>query len=661
MWGDFALYSLVGFDETGLLILALQVVSAMSTASGACMVSKISGMLHIRDDTAPPMLEWNAIDQLKNVSFPLTSLTNLKASKEDQPAMKLLLFYKSSKEDEKKLMLTFTNRPTMNMMKNALQTIVARLKTVIRDSTPLDSGSPSMTPSLPLRGRESTPVTLSNSLVFSDPNSLTDDSLLKNHQLQQKFLLEDKALRDVFTQSVTKYHMSLNVFWLSRLNQLRTYALTISQHRGPYNVLSTIKPVATSDNQVNVNVTRDSINDIFNTYPAVRKAYHDLVPLKISEGEFWSRFFNSKLFRRLRGDKINSTNDRGDFILDKYLYIDEDYTESPDEHTTKKQKQSNDAKVSAFIDLMGNEEDNSQKLGNCPDYTMRFTDESEKQQTTQNPNIRGKVPEKQEENEMIILMRNMNKLSSKMIHSADDLQGHSIAKDGLSKDENNEYEEELELHDLAEIKDENYVRLNINNKIQGQRTEYHHNPHVSLADLSNELKSNCFEKSDNKAEIDLRDIYLSKSQDVDKSYYEVSGLVKQNYKAVRLISSTMKGKGEHNIVSESTFQELLTFNMTVMEFLSQFWKLFLSGRNPTQLKKIFITLKNCKTTLVKLEEEITESISENDQIKQNARLKEKVSKDLVNCLRPIQRGLEKACNEFTSAVAKSNGNKEMVS
>ena len=53
----------------------------MSSISGACMVSKISGMIHIREISSLLVLEWNAIDQLKTVAIPLNSLTNLRASK----------------------------------------------------------------------------------------------------------------------------------------------------------------------------------------------------------------------------------------------------------------------------------------------------------------------------------------------------------------------------------------------------------------------------------------------------------------------------------------------------------------------------------------------------------------------------------------------------
>lgn len=121
------------------------------------------------------------------------------------------------------------------------------------------------------------------------------------------------------------------------------------------------------------------------------------MPNKFSEGEFWSRFFNSKLFRRLRGDKISINNSRGDVILDKYLYIDQNYQEkastAPQKEDNVDNKPANSLKkgrksgfieppkfeemvvpepnISKFLDLLGNEQDNSQKLGNRPDITMR--------------------------------------------------------------------------------------------------------------------------------------------------------------------------------------------------------------------------------------------------------------------------------------------------
>lgn len=630
----------------------------MSSISGACMVSKISGMIHIREDTTPLVLEWNAIDQLKSVSIPLNSLTNLRASKETVPKMILLVSYKLNNED-KELRLTFTNRPTMNNIKESLQTIVARQKTVIKDSpTPVPSSSAPGTPVPLLSANSGSSTSTANLLSFTDPQSLSDQSLLKNHQLQQKLLLEDKNLRNTFTQSVINFKLSPNVFWLTRLNQLRTYALTISQQKGPYNVLSTIKPVASSDNQVNVNVTRDTINEIFATYPIIKKAFDELVPTKFPEGEFWSRFFNSKLFRRLRGDKINTSNERGDFVLDKYLYIDLDFLENEgNDDSNKKSKLQDDIQVNKFLDLLGNEEDNSQKLGNMPDITMRYSDDVSKQNALLNPIVRGKTPQKGQENEMIILMKNMNKLSSKMVHMSGASESQKTQEGGLSVAELNEYEQELNLHDLNEIEDLKYVELNINTKSNNMVVDAQEDSvqNVSLEVLSSFLSGNSFEPKING--INLTETY-SKKNEINKSANDITTLIKQNFRTFKLINQSSKESNENSIVPESMIQEIITYNITIMEFLSQFWKLFLNGTNPNQLKKIFASLKNCKISLNQLSEKITSVINNSTLIQDKPKLKEKLCKDLATCISPLQNGLDKACSDYIKAVRLSSETNE---
>lgn len=635
----------------------------MSSISGACMVSKISGMIHIKEDTTPLVLEWNAIDQLKTIAIPLNSLTNLRASKETAPKMMLLVLYKlNNDQDEKELRLTFTNRPTMNNIKDSLQTIVARQKTVIKDSpTPVPSSSAPSTP-VPLSSANSaSSASTTNLMAFTDPQSLSDLSLLKNHQLQQKLLLEDKNLRNTFTQSVINFKLSPNVFWLTRLNQLRTYALTISQQKGPYNVLSTIKPVASSDNQVNVNVTRDTINEIFGTYPIIKKAFDDLVPSKFPEGEFWSRFFNSKLFRRLRGDKINTSNERGDFVLDKYLYIDLDFVEKEDADESNKRTKlpdKSEVQVNKFLDLLGNEEDNSQKLGNMPDITMRYSDDVTKQNALLNPTVRGKTPQKGQENEMIILMKNMNKLSSKMVHMSAQPESHKTQDDGLSVAEVNEYEQELNLHDLNDIEDLKYVELNINTKshIMFADSQEHSTQNVSPVELSAFLSGNTFQPQLNG--INLTETYSSKKDEINKSANDITTLIKQNFRAFKLINQSSKESTENAIVPDSMIQEIVTYNITIMEFLSQFWKLFLNGTNPNQLKKIFASLKNCKNALNQLSEKITTTINNSSLVQDKPKLKEKLCKDLSTCISPLQNGLDKACSDYIKAVRLSTETNE---
>lgn len=627
----------------------------MSTVSGACSVKNVSGMLHILEEVTPSVLEWKAIDQLKIVTIALNKLKKLQAPKESSNKLMLRILYDQDGE-EKDLRLSFTNRPTMNNIKESLQTIIARLKTIIKDSpTPaIASPAPNQTPSA-----TSPPKTAASSndmMLFTNPDSLSDASLLKNHQLQQKYLLEDKNLRNIFTQSVIKFKLSPNVFWSTRLNQLRTYALTISQHRGPYNVLSTIKPVATSDNQVNVNVTRDTINEIFDTYPIVKRAFDDLVPAKASEGEFWSRFFNSKLFRRLRGDKINTINTRGDVVLDKYLYIDVNYLD-----TEEKPNENNEenTEVKKIIDLRANQDDNSQKLGNKPDITMRFLDDTDK--TTK---VKSKGPG--QENEMIILMKNMNKLSSKIISMNSILEANTvnnIPKRGgsseLSPNEIDEFEEELNLNDLNDHEELKYIQLNISNNINYENPVLDIKDDVSTTSITNtpiedikQYYKNCgfYQNS-----INLNDIYQNKENVIDKSVSDFITITKHNSKIYKIInnfkdSNQLNFQNNNNIINDSIYQQLITFNITIMEFLSHFWSIFLNGNNPIQLKKIFASLRQCKSNLNELIDNIIKIFNSNDAINKNEKLKDKLIKDLDTCVFPLQQGLDKAINDYVKAV-----------
>ena len=53
------------------------------------------------------------------------------------------------------------------------------------------------------------------------------------------------------------------------------------------------------------NLTIDDIQSVFKTYPTVRQKYVANVPHKITESDFWTKFFQSYYFRR---DLINTTS-----------------------------------------------------------------------------------------------------------------------------------------------------------------------------------------------------------------------------------------------------------------------------------------------------------------------------------------------------------------
>lgn len=621
------------------------------------MVLKVSGMVHVMEDSEKAALEWKAIDSLKNIAIPLSSITKLRATPEGNPKTILLILYKNNVSDteEKKLQLTFMNRPTMNKIKETLQTVVARQRTVIKDSpTPTPEGLTPDSLSQEQRSSSADSRVGTPQLSIASEDDLSDQNLLKNHQLQQKLLMEDKGLRKVFTHAVMNYGMMPNIFWLTRLNQLRTYALTISQQRGPYNVLSTIKPVASSDNKVNVSVTRDAINEIFRTYPIIKRAFDDLVPLRFTEGEFWSRFFNSKLFRRLRGDRIQNSNEKGDVILDKYLYMDQDSLQAPQEEMEeRKRRKGNDESetyVSRFLDVYGNEVDNSQKLGNMPDVTMRFSDDPSRSIA---PSNKSKTNLRSQEDELIILMKNMNNLSSKMVNMVSEKNDNRSVGNNLSSEEKSEYTNELSLHDLNEAEGTNYIELHLNPDTGNKVAEADNLVQdIDPTEYQRYFEQTYFKLGD---EIDLTDIYKSKDKDIIETANGINGIVKQNFKVYRSTNYQMPyEKNASLLFPDSILEEISALNITIIEFLSQFWKLFLSGSNSSQLKKIFTSLKNSKSNLNKLLEKIYNIVQNHEANKNNPKAVERIKKDLYLCFSPLVMGLDKACTNYVEALRQTN-------
>lgn len=74
--------------------------------------------------------------------------------------------------------------------------------------------------------------------------------------------------------------------------------------------LADIQPQTDGCNGIKYNITKEIIEAIFNTYPAVKRKHFESVPHKISEQDFWQRFFQSHYFHRDR------TTSAKDFFVD---------------------------------------------------------------------------------------------------------------------------------------------------------------------------------------------------------------------------------------------------------------------------------------------------------------------------------------------------------
>lgn len=92
----------------------------------------------------------------------------------------------------------------------------------------------------------------------------------------------------------------------------------------------------------------------------VKRAYDAFVPDKLSEGEFWKRYFQSRFFHRSRSGR--GANEPDDDIFDKALEEDEEETKS----APKRIKLDH---INRLVDLSTTEEDHFEPF-TTPDSTM---------------------------------------------------------------------------------------------------------------------------------------------------------------------------------------------------------------------------------------------------------------------------------------------------
>ena len=207
------------------------------------------------------------------------------------------------------------------------------------------------------------------SAVNAQPGSVRwfDDSQLKTDiELQQSLMKKDEGLHQTYMEALSTKPESISgaafnsQFWSTRLNLLRAHAIEINQKKGAYNVLSTVKP-RTVDGELKLNISVEQVQMIFAQHPLVKRIYNENVP-RLSEAQFWSRFFLSRLSKKLRGERVNNT-DQTDPLFDKY-----DASENTQGTQSKIMAQS----VPHIIDIEGNEENQGGvRSGNAKDVEMR--------------------------------------------------------------------------------------------------------------------------------------------------------------------------------------------------------------------------------------------------------------------------------------------------
>ncbi|KAI8662799.1 hypothetical protein LRP88_07007 [Fusarium phalaenopsidis] len=346
----------------------------MAIPAGRTLFKKKDGILTLTSDHQ--FVTWTPNSGgPPTVSLSVSNITNLQQTPDTSAKVMLKVFEKTSESADPATYLFHFNTPEAKAEAKAVKDLLSSLLAASRTN---DAGVPK--PSAPGTGGSSTPTANGNagsgsasmafaSAVNSQPTSLRwfDDAHLKNDiELQRSLMSKDTSLNQTYMEAMQTKPDSISgaafnaQFWSTRTNLLRAHAIETNQKKGAYNVLSTVKP-KTVDGELKLNISVEQVQMIFAQHPLIKRVYNENVP-RLSEAEFWSRFFLSRLSKKLRGERVTE-NDPNDPLFDKY---------DPSENTVAVQSKIMAQQVPHIIDIEANEENQGGfKSGNAKDIEMR--------------------------------------------------------------------------------------------------------------------------------------------------------------------------------------------------------------------------------------------------------------------------------------------------
>lgn len=418
---------------------------------------------------------------------------------------------------------------------------------------------------------KSTAAGTSESMAFASAVNATpskswyDDQQLKtNIALQQSLIEKDKNLNRTYRAALETKPESISAgafntqFWSTRVNLLRAHAIETAQKKGAYNVLSTVKP-RTVDGELKLNISVEQVQMIFAQHPLIKKIYDENVP-KVSAAEFWSRFFLSRLSKKLRGERVTD-NDPPDAIFDKYNASD-NLRNVPSKILSQQ--------VPHVIDIEANEENQGGfKSGNAKDVEMR---------------PRANIP----------LIQTLNSLSEKIMSN--------VAPSDMGKEtgrSESKAGDELRLRDLGDELKQHRIALNVKeqNKFFAEEDSASNSNAKFFAtqdpvrvvskiqtavqtlykdgDDGVDLQNIMDFDEDNEDEDEEGPVKLSEArlEVVQAEKDIVKGISQQRSQKYGHSSDTSAPMG----LSSNLADECALTHATTIEFLNQFWATFLSG------------------------------------------------------------------------------------
>ncbi|KAF5017679.1 hypothetical protein F66182_10373 [Fusarium sp. NRRL 66182] len=346
----------------------------MAIPVGRTLFKKKEGILTLTSDHQQVIWTPNSGGPA-TVSLTVNNITNLQQTPDSSPKVMLKIFEKTDNAEPATYLFHFNTseaKEEAKSVKDLLSSLLASSRSndaAVPKPAGASGGSSTPNPSAGGTGSGSASMAFASAVNAQQSSSSRwfDDSQLKNDiELQQSLMRKDTSLHQTYVEAMQTKPDSLSgaafnsQFWSTRTNLLRAHAIEINQKKGAYNVLSTVKP-KTVDGELKLNISVEQVQMIFAQHPLVKRIYNENVP-KLSEGDFWSRFFLSRLSKKLRGERVTD-NDTTDPLFDKY---------DPSENTVAFQSKIMAQQVPHIIDIEANEENQGGfRSGNAKDVEMR--------------------------------------------------------------------------------------------------------------------------------------------------------------------------------------------------------------------------------------------------------------------------------------------------
>lgn len=545
----------------------------MTITKASTQYTKQDGTLQY--DTTKQAVTWlaTASGTVPPLSIALADITNLQQTPADKPKVALrIVVQPSTASTPENHTFNFTSKAAARDEQIAITDALRNAISAIKAGNVTQAADGPSVPGTPAGGEGQSASMAMASAVRSTSRATAaaeawydDQKLRTNAELQQSLLRSDNALRERFEQSLREKPDTISngqfalQFWSARIHLLRAHAIERSQTQGTYNVLAEVKPKIV-DGVTRLNLSKEQIQLIFTQHPLVKQVYNEVVPGKLSEMEFWARFFVSKLFKKLKGERITD-NDSTDTVLDEYLNMDED---------TMRRNQLAEAHIPHFMDLEGNEQNHSQRKGNRADFDMR-------------PNTNERVP----------ILRALNNMSEKMMMNVAPSDTGLFAPAGVDEETFNQ----IRLSDLQDDDEEDRVVLHIadQRKLFGVDSGANHQQHVSVeaqlyakADPTQVLSSLAADLSKTFSLEAAATLATSDTTSAATATKQITSLVAQRRALLTSTSAT-------TTLTPTTLQSLLLTHNTTTEFLHYFWTLLLQPNSAAarrDLPSLLTTLTN---------------------------------------------------------------------